>query len=205
MSETENNSMEMRLGLFIAIFAAILAISDLYAGKFGDDEIIAHNEQTKAYNWYLSKSIKQNMEEGHLNVMKSFVIGGAVKAEKQKAIDSLMKVSETAIERYGKEKKEILQGSSTLDKSEWAQDKNGKMGEIIGANQWLEKADKLGLAGDAFDLAGLFLQICLVMGAVGLVIKADKMKSLFFWVMLVFGSLGAYFTLKAYLMAAAVG
>jgi len=204
MSETENNSMEMRLGLFIAIFAAILAISDLYAGKFGDDEIIAHNEQTKAYNWYLSKSIKQNMEEGHLNVMKSFVIGGAVKAEKQKAIDSLMKVSENAIERYGKEKKEILQGSSTLDKSEWAQDKNGKMGEIIGANQWLEKADKLGLAGDAFDLAGLFLQICLVMGAVGLVIKADKMKSLFFWVMFVFGSLGAFFTLKAYLMAAAV-
>jgi hypothetical protein len=204
MSDTENNSMEMRLGLFIAIFAAILAISDLFAGKFGDDEIIAHNEQTKAYNWYLSKSIKQNMEEGHLNVMKSFVLGGSVKPERQKSVDSLMKVSETEIKRYGKEKKEILEGSSKLDKADWAQDKNGKMGEIIGANQWAEKADKLGAAGDSFDLAGLFLQICLVMGAVGLVIKADKMKLLFFWVMIVFGSLGAFFTIQAYLMAAAV-
>lgn len=204
MSETENNSMEMRLGLFIAIFAAVLAISDLYAGKFGDDEIIAHNEQTKAYNWYLSKSIKQNMEEGHLNVMKSLVLGGVLQEGKHKAVDSLMKVSEAEIKRYGMEKKEVLQGSSTLKESEWAQDKNGKMGAIVGANQWAEIADKLGLAGDAFDLAGLFLQICLVMGAVGLVIKADKMKHLFFWIMFVFGSLGAFFTVKAYLMAVAV-
>ena len=48
MSETTGNGIELRLGLFIAVFAAVLAISDLFAGKYGDDEIIAQNEQTKA-------------------------------------------------------------------------------------------------------------------------------------------------------------
>jgi len=136
MSETSGFGLEMRLGLFIAVFAAVLAISDLYAGKYGDDEIISHNEQTKAYNWYMSKSIKQGMEEGHLNILLSMVAGGMVADGKMHAVDSLMSVSKSEIARYGREKKEILVGSAQLDSTQWAQDKNGKMGEIVGANEW---------------------------------------------------------------------
>ncbi|MFN7325058.1 MAG: DUF4337 family protein [Chitinophagales bacterium] len=204
MSETKESNIELRLGLFIAIFAAALAISDLFAGKFGDDEIISHNEQTKSYNWYMSKSIKQGMEEGHLNILRSMVAGGMVEEGHEAAVDSLMDIARAEIKRYGKEKKEILVGSSKLDTTEWAQDINGKMGLIVGANEWAEKAEKLGASGDKFDLASLFLQLCLVMGAVGLVISSDQLKHLFFWVMTVFGVIGVYFTATAYLIASAV-
>jgi hypothetical protein len=203
MSDTKASKIELLLGLFIAIFAAALAISDLFAGKFGDDEIISHNEQTKSYNWYMSKSIKQGMEEGHLNILKSMVAGGMVQAGHEAAVDSLMEIARSEIKRYGKEKKEILVGSKALDSTEWAQDINGKMGLITGANEWSEKAEKLGASGDKFDLASLFLQLCLVMGAVGLVIGSDQLKHLFFWVMTVFGVIGIYFTIVAYLIAAA--
>jgi hypothetical protein len=79
-------------------------------------------------------------------------------------------------------KKEILVGSATLDSTEWAQDKNGKFGEIVGANEWAGKAEKLGAAGDSFDLASLFLQMCLVMGAVGLVIGSSPAEASVFLV-----------------------
>ena len=204
MSETKESNIELRLGLFIAIFAAALAISDLFAGKFGDDEIISHNEQTKSYNWYMSKSIKQGMEEGHLNILQSMIAGGMVQEGREAAVDSLMKETEKEIRRYGREKKEILAGSASLDSTEWAQDKNGKFGEIIGANEWAEKAEKLGAAGDLFDLASLFLQMCLVMGAVGLVIGSIRLKHLFFWLLVILGSLGTYFSVMAWLAASAV-
>lgn len=134
MSETSGFGLEMRLGLFIAVFAAVLAISDLYAGKYGDDEIISHNEQTKAYNWYMSKSIKQGMEEGHLNILLSMVAGGMVAEGKMHAVDSLMSVSKSEIARYGREKKEILVGSAQLDSTQWAQDKNWE----DGGNCWCQ-------------------------------------------------------------------
>ena len=35
-------------GVVIALFAAVLAIADLGAGKYGDDELIAHNEKGSA-------------------------------------------------------------------------------------------------------------------------------------------------------------
>lgn len=204
MSEATGSGIELRLGLFIAVFAAVLAISDLFAGKYGDDEIIAHNEQTKAYNWYMSKSIKQGMEEGHLNILQGMVAGGMVQPGHEAAVDSLLKETEKEIRRYGKEKKEILVGSASLDSTEWAQDKNGEFGVIVGANEWADKAEKLGAAGDSFDLASLFLQMCLVMGAVGLVIGSARLKHLFFWLLVSLGSLGTWFAVTAWMAASAV-
>ena len=49
MKEKEDrfyHRLELVLGLLLAIFAAVLAINDLGAGKYGDDEMVAHNKQT---------------------------------------------------------------------------------------------------------------------------------------------------------------
>ncbi|MFN0203418.1 MAG: DUF4337 domain-containing protein [Bacteroidia bacterium] len=203
MSESTNH-LETRLGLFLAIFAAILAISDLFAGKYGDDEIIAHNEQTKAYNWFQSKSIKQGMSEGHLSVLTSMKLGGMVQPDRATKVDSLITLSKQEIGRYKKEKTEILEGSAKVGKENWVQEKEGKLGQITGANEWGEKADKLGAAGDMFDYAGLFLQLCLVMGAVGLITQSEKQKKMFFMMLLGFGLAGTIFTVIAYKMAMVV-
>jgi hypothetical protein len=144
------------------------------------------------------------MEEGHLNILQSMIAGGMVQPGHEPAVDSLKKETEKEIKRYGREKKEILVGSASLDSTEWAQDKNGKFGEIVGANEWAVKAEKLGAAGDSFDLASLFLQMCLVMGAVGLVIGSSRLKSLFFWLLVTLGALGTWFAVTAWQAASAV-
>ena len=41
----KSSTFEMICGLTLAVLAAILAITDLGAGKYGADEIIAHNQK----------------------------------------------------------------------------------------------------------------------------------------------------------------
>jgi hypothetical protein len=54
-------SFEIKCGVVIALFAALMSISDLFAGKYGDDEILLTNEKASAYLWYQSKSIKETL------------------------------------------------------------------------------------------------------------------------------------------------
>ena len=56
-----SSSSEMRCGAVIAIFAALMAITDLLAGKYDADEIIGTNDKAMAYSWYQSKSIKETL------------------------------------------------------------------------------------------------------------------------------------------------
>ena len=58
MSESENprdteesSGFEVLCGLTLAVLAAVLAITDIGGGRFGDDEIIAHNQKTNSFNW----------------------------------------------------------------------------------------------------------------------------------------------------------
>ena len=65
------NRLELITGLLIAVFAAILAIVDLGAGKFGKEQILANNQKTEAYQWYQSKSIKQTLTESHRDLINN--------------------------------------------------------------------------------------------------------------------------------------
>jgi hypothetical protein len=46
--------------------------------------------------------------------------------------------------------------------------------------------------------------MCLVMGAVGLVIGSSRLKSLFFWLLVTLGALGTWFAVTAWQAASAV-
>jgi len=201
----EAKNLELLIGVVIAIFAAVLAINDLGAGRYGDDEMIAHNNQTKMYNWYQAKSIKETLYEGQLDLLSTLEKTNSIKEEHKNVVDSFKLEKAKQIKRYDLEKEEILKGSANIDKDKWAlkDEKTGEKGTTIGAKQWEEEADKLGGAGDMYDLASLFLQICIVFGAISLVIQKTSTRRVFFYLMIVLGIAGTYFTIHAYTLAMA--
>lgn len=171
---------EIAFGIALAIFAAALGINDLVAGRYGDDEAQYINERSNAYFWYQAKSIKESLVEGQRDLLASFP---------QSPKDHIDKLNHK-IAQYKKEKQEILLGSKQVGPEGYAQAINGELGKITGAKE-LEKAlITLGKAGDRFDIATLFFQISLVVGAVGLIIKSPTTKKTLLLTMITLGSIG---------------
>lgn len=198
MEET-NSNFEVRCGVVIAVFAAVMAVSDLVAGKYGDDEIIGTNEKAAAYMWYQSKSVKETLVEGEKSLLESLKKAGALRPEAQSAIDDHLVSLNKRILRYKKEKNEILRGSKTVGPENWAQDLDGKLGQIIGAQEHETHLATLAVAGDRFDMATLFFQLCLVLGAMSLVLKKENLQKSFFAGMCILGCIGTVVSLWAFL------
>lgn len=199
--ETKSRRFEVIAGITIAFFAAILAINELGSGKFGDDEIIAHNEKTTAYAWYNSKGLKQNLAESQRDTLKSFIDAGVISRNHSAAVKTVVNKLDQDIARYNREKKEILLGSSKIGKTNWIQDIDGELGKVVGAKQWESNADALGAIGDIYDFATLFLQFCIVLGAISLVLHIERMKWFFYFSMLALGSTGMLISAIAFVKA----
>ncbi len=189
---------ESRAGLALAVLAAVLAVTDLAAGKFGDDELIAVSEKSSAYQWYSSKSIKQTILEGQSSSLSALREAGAISEGSLAGVAAQIEALESEAERYGREKKEILLGSSVVGPDAWSQEIEGELGQVTGALEWGSMADKLNDAGDRFDVAILFLQLCLVQGAISIVMDSDSVKRMFFWLMIGLGSIGSIVSVFAF-------
>lgn len=196
--EKKSNRFELMSGLTLAILAAVLALNDLAAGKYGEDELKGGNEKATALAWYQSKSIKRNLLEGQKDMVSTLVEGGAVKPEAAEAMKKMTEKLDKDILRYKKEMKEIMLGSKTVGEKEWAQDMDGKMGQVKGAKEWEAEVAKLNDAGDRFDLGTLFLQLSLVLGAVSLVLSEEKMKRAFYVCMVTMGTIGLICSVTAF-------
>jgi hypothetical protein len=192
-------------GLVLSIFAAILAINELGAGKFGDDELQLGNEKTKAYMWYQSKSIKESLTKGQYDLIDVLGQSGAISADKAAAMSTLKDKLKDDVSRYKKEKEEILKGSKAVGPENYAQDVDGKMGVVTGAKELEDRQEKLGESGDKFDIATLFLQISLVLGAIGLIAKSPKVRLYFLTGLVSLGIIGSVFCVWAYRLAFAAG
>ncbi|HSF41421.1 MAG TPA: DUF4337 domain-containing protein [Thermoanaerobaculia bacterium] len=199
--EEKGKRFEALCGILIALFAAVLAVTDLGAGKFGDDELIAHNEKNNAYLWYQSKGIKETLVEGQRDTLQSLVDAGSIRPEQLAAVQGLIGKLDSKVLRYGKEKKEILLGSTAVGQEGWAQDVDGEMGKVRGAKEWETEAMALGGVGDVFDYSTLFLQICLVLGAISLVVQGGTTRRTFFLGMIGLGVVGAVFSALAFYQA----
>jgi len=195
---------ELLTGLLIAVFAAILAIIDLGSGKYAKEQLIANNQKTEAYQWYQSKSIKQTLAESQRELVKTFLSSGIINTNKKDSIEKYISRISESISRYDKEKNEILKGSAIVGKDNWVQEKDGKMGAIIGADEWGEKAEKLANACNTFELAVLFLHVCLVMGAISLMVKHDNLKKTFIFILITLGIIGMIYGIHAFMLASAV-
>jgi len=195
------SNFEIKTGVFIAIFAAFMAVNDLFAGKYGDDEIMNTNNKAAAYQWYQSKSIKQSLAEGESSLLSSLLESNAIAAKSEDGIKNHINKLNFKIKKYEKEKAEILLGSKQVGKENWIQDVDGELGKVIGAKEIEKNLEILGSAGDKFDLATLFFQICLVIGAIAIIIKQEKMQMLFFVFMIVLGCFGTLFSYQALMIA----
>jgi hypothetical protein len=189
-SSDREKHFESIMGILLAIFAAVLSLNDLASSKFEGDQMMAASAQVSAYNWYQNKSIKQSLAEGQHDMAEMLRDSGAIAAKSTAGIDKLVSDLDAKIERYDKEKNEILRGSDKVGKENWAQDVDGKMGQITGAQEYEATANGLDAAGNYFDLANLFLQLCLVFGALCLIFSQPAQRKFFFGVMNVTGVIG---------------
>ena len=199
----KSSTFEMICGLTLAILAAVLAITDLGAGKYGDDEIIAHNQKANAFDWFQAKGIKQSLVEGQRDPLRILLDSRVIPPEAEGSMGKLLSSLEADIGRYQKERKELLLGSKAVGQENWVLEEDGKLGQVKGAREWEAETKTLGAAGDTFDIATFFLQICLVMGAVSLIIKGKRMRNSFYGMMVLLGAVGAVFSVMAFVQAGA--
>ena len=202
MTDERKRLAEVVFGVTLAIFAAVLAVADLGGGRYGGDEVLASNQKASAYMWYQSKSIKQSLSEGELATVRTLLEAGSITPAARPALEKRATAVQADIERYGQDKNEILLGSEKVGQAHWSQEVDGEKGKVIGARQYEELANQLGALGDIFDLSVLFLQMCLVMGAIGIVLENPPVKLLFFAGMVTLGLVGTFYTWKAYQVAA---
>ena len=193
--------MEIAFPLAIAVFAALLSISDLFAGRFGSDELQLSNSRNNAYQWYQAKGIKETMLQGQLELLQSLLLSGTIDTQKIAAVEKLVKESEERIDRYKREKKEILVGSKSLKKDEWSQEVDGELGKVVGAKELDHFLVDLGKAGDLFDIASMLLQVCLVIGAIGIILSQETMKWNFLKLTMGAGFTGTLFFARALWLA----
>jgi len=201
VTEKKARRLDLIAGVVLSLFAACMAINNLGAGKYGDDEMIAHNKQAAMYSWYQSKSLKQTMIAGQRDLILALVASNTVEKKKVSAMDTFSNTLTLQINRYEKEKNEILNGSKAVGEKNWIQKVDGKLGNVKGAEEWDKEATILGEAGDVFDRATLFLDICLVFGAISIVLQHYSGKRTFLAFMIVCGVIGTIISSIAYSIA----
>jgi hypothetical protein len=163
---------------------------------------LAINKNGSYFSWYQSKSVKQSLQESHLATLESFIKAGMVKPEKEALLKEDIEKTKVDIKRYKMEKKEIMEGSANIPKTEWVQDIDGKMGAIVGVKEWEKMAAKLDDSTNKFDISMLFFQISLVLGAVCIIIYDNpKLQKMFIGLMIFSGSMGILFAIYGYFLS----
>lgn len=185
---------EIICGVILAFLAAVLAITNLMGGRFGDNQMVALSEKESAYSWYESKSIKQTLVRGQRDILAALLEAGTIEPDRVDTVNAIMEGFDSDVDRYDREKTEILLGSAAVGEENWAQDVDGELGQVIGAVEWETEEAALEGIGNLTDTATLFLEISLVLGAISLIFHSQLLKRLFFVMMNVLGAIGAVIT-----------
>jgi hypothetical protein len=191
------------IAILIAVFAATLAINDLFGNRYYGEEIYFNNEKINRYAWYQAKGIKESLALSQVELLTVLHNCESLADNHEKFQHSLKYWQEEAL-KYRKEKMEVLFGSKNVGKENWVQDIDGKLGQVEGALELKERVDKLASAGDCFDLSELILQITLVLGAIAVLLRDDKIKCFYLGIIICLGSSGLYFFISGLLKALAI-
>lgn len=195
---------EVICGVLLAIFAAILAWADVGGSNVAEDRSLSSDSQTSAYAWYQSKGIKQALAEGQRDTLAGLLIAGSFTAAQAPGVTVQLKDLDAQIKRYDKEKAEILKGSQAVGKENWTQDVAGEMGKIIGADEYKARVEQLNAIDNIYDNAGLFMQLCLVMGALSLVFKFMPLRLSFLGASILLGAYGFFQAIRGFLAYSAM-
>ena len=189
-------------GVLIALFAALMAISQMVNGELEEEMMIAHNNVVSYSSWYQSKSIKESLKESELDYLSTLIESGIVKEENRPVIEQRIAIVKEKIVKYESEKTEILLGSEHVGKENWVQDIEGEMGIITGVKQWEKLTRTYDYATKKFDYALLFFQICIVLGAVCIIIyDSPALQKGLIVLMIIFGISGTFLSIYGYTLA----
>jgi hypothetical protein len=192
---------ELLCGVTLTIFAAIIALNDLSAGRYNSEALIANNEKASGYTWYQSKSVKESLTKTQRDMLRALLRSGAIDPERRQAIEEEATDLDAEASRYDREQREILLGSRVVGRENWAQEFNGEMGKVIGANEWGAKYLELSDAGNTFDLATLLLQLGIVLGAMSLAISLPVVRKTLYSGLVLFGVAGTIVSIVAFQVA----
>ncbi|WP_424000528.1 DUF4337 domain-containing protein [Maribacter sp. IgM3_T14_3] len=189
-------------GVLIALFAALMAISQMVNGELEEEMMIAHNNVVSYSSWYQSKSIKESLKESELDYLGALIESGMVTEENRPVIEQKMTDVREKIVKYESEKIEILLGSEKVGKENWVQDIEGKMGIITGVKEWEQLTKTYDFATKKFDYALLFYQICIVLGAVCIIIyDSPTLQKGLIVLMIIFGIIATFLSIYGYTLA----
>lgn len=139
--------------------------------------------------------------EQEVQLLQGLLDAGAVTPEGQSALTQQLARAEQSAKRDDMEKREILLGSAAVGPSQQVLEVDGKKGQIIGTQPWEQQLKTLGLAGDKFDLATLWLQIALVFDAISLILTSEKLKTSFYYSLVIGSLIGTGFGIQAFQIA----
>lgn len=189
-------------GVLIALFAALMAISQMVNGELEEEMMIAHNNVVSYSSWYQSKSIKESLKESELDYLSTLIESGIVIKENRPVIEEKIAIVKGKIVKYKTEKTEILLGSDQVGEENWVQDIEGEMGIITGVKQWEKLTQTYDYATKKFDYALLFFQICIVLGAVCIIIyDSPTLQKGLIVLMIIFGITGTFLSIYGYTLA----
>ena len=77
-------------------------------------------------------------------LLQLLIDAGVVAADNQERMSGLLASLNQEIDRYKKEKQEILRGSSAVGEGNWVLEQDGERGQIKGALEWEAEAEALG-------------------------------------------------------------
>lgn len=188
--------------ILIAVFAALMAITELVNNNLEEEMMISHNNLVNYYNWYQSKSIKQGLKESEMHYLSALTETGIIPNDKLNNIKTKLAETRSLMLKYEAEKTEILVGSANVPREHWAQDLDGEMGKIIGINEWEQLTQDYDSATQKMDLGKLLFQICIVLGAVCIVIRENKkLQKNFISLMVIFGAIGILISVYGFTIA----
>ncbi|MCA4897873.1 MAG: DUF4337 family protein [Bacteroidota bacterium] len=193
---------EMRIAYMIAFFAAALSIIEIGANNYRDREIVSVNKKMTEYSLYHSKILNETLMRGERDLLQDLVRAGAIVPKDTLIIHERLGKFDMELDLIRRQQSELMNGSASIETARWAMpDINNQLGKIKGLRQWEYEVAALDVAGDKFDLACLLLELSLVMGAMGFIVRLQQGRNLFRWLMAIFGALGIGFGMLAYYQA----
>ncbi|MEQ8303066.1 MAG: DUF4337 family protein [Cyclobacteriaceae bacterium] len=190
---------ELRIAYFIAFFAAALSFIDIGANNYRDKEIVGVNKKMTEYSLYHSKILKETLIQAERDLLFDLMRAGAVVANDTSIVNERLRKFDQELTTIRSQQTELMNGSVPDAPAQWSMpDINEELGKIKGLRNWEYEVEMLDLAGDKFDLASLLLELSLVMGAMGFIVRFPRAKNLFRWLMIGFGAIGIGFGLTGY-------
>lgn len=188
---------QMKCGVTLGIVAAIVAANSISSGRWGETEIQASNEKGTAYAWYQSKSIKESIVEGQRDNVKTLILTSGTKDTYRATLEKDLERLNKSLQRYEREKKEILLGSAGVGEANWGIVHKGSLGKVKGALEWEKDLALYSEAGDVFDLSAMFLQLSMVLGSISLLLNRVSVRNGFYNGMVGLAVVGTYYLSKA--------